>query len=434
MLILFSQAVSDRFYRTLYESLLDQRLITSSKQALYLNLLFRALKSDTSIKRVKAFVKRILQVATLHQPSFICGILYLLSELEVNMPSIRTLITDPEPSEDDDEEVFRDVPDEDNDETPAAPSPKPAALVARPMYDGRKRDPLHASADRSCLWELLPFLSHFHPTVALFAECLLEKRPMPSKPDLGMHTLTHFLDRFVYRNPKTVSASTRGTSIMQPLAGGKSVGMVLSTRGSRAQVPVNSEAFWKKKIEDVKPEEVFFHHYFNITRPGEKLDKKRKRDDDNDEGSDSDAEGEIWKALVDSNRELEGSDEEGMDFDDDDDLEISDDDDDVGTGNDEDLELGDDDEEWGTEDSDDEMEPTGGAAADFEAQLTKASAKRQKMLDADSDDGDDGGVRLVSAPVKGAGGAQGSKKEKKKKLKALPTFASMEDYADMLSD
>ena len=36
----------ERFYRTLYESLLDPRLMTSSKQALYLTLLYRSLKND----------------------------------------------------------------------------------------------------------------------------------------------------------------------------------------------------------------------------------------------------------------------------------------------------------------------------------------------------------------------------------------------------
>jgi hypothetical protein len=34
-----------------------------------------------------------------------------------------------------------------------------------------------------------------------------------------LHTLTHFLDRFVYRTPKA-NASSRGASIMQPLGGG----------------------------------------------------------------------------------------------------------------------------------------------------------------------------------------------------------------------
>lgn len=75
------QVVSDRFYRTLYDSLFDSRLVTSSKQAMYLNLLFKALKADASLPRVMAFVKRLLQMLGLHQPPFICGALYLLGEV-----------------------------------------------------------------------------------------------------------------------------------------------------------------------------------------------------------------------------------------------------------------------------------------------------------------------------------------------------------------
>lgn len=75
------QSVSDRFYRTLYESLLDHRLLDSNKQVLYLNLLFKALRADTNIGRVMAFVKRLLQVMMGHQPPFICGSLYLLGEV-----------------------------------------------------------------------------------------------------------------------------------------------------------------------------------------------------------------------------------------------------------------------------------------------------------------------------------------------------------------
>lgn len=77
------QAVSDRFYRTLYESLFDPRLVTSSKQAMYLNLLFKAMKVDTSVPRVMAFVKRLLQMLGMHQPPFICGALFLLGEVRL---------------------------------------------------------------------------------------------------------------------------------------------------------------------------------------------------------------------------------------------------------------------------------------------------------------------------------------------------------------
>ena len=77
-------AVSDRFYRTLYDSLHDERLMTSSKQAMYLNMLFKALKADSSQARVMAFIKRLLQMLGIHQPPFISGALYLLGEVRLN--------------------------------------------------------------------------------------------------------------------------------------------------------------------------------------------------------------------------------------------------------------------------------------------------------------------------------------------------------------
>lgn len=73
--------IADRYYKTLYDSLIDPRLHTSSKQAMYLNLVFKSLKSDESLPRVMSFVKRLLQMLGLHQPPFICGALYLLGEV-----------------------------------------------------------------------------------------------------------------------------------------------------------------------------------------------------------------------------------------------------------------------------------------------------------------------------------------------------------------
>src|SRR5437762_2562501 len=90
------QVSTDRFYRTLYESLLDPRVVTSSKQALYLNLLYKALKADLNVKRVKAFVKRLVQILGLHHPSFICGVFYLIRELEGTFPSLPRLVDEPE--------------------------------------------------------------------------------------------------------------------------------------------------------------------------------------------------------------------------------------------------------------------------------------------------------------------------------------------------
>lgn len=142
----------DRFYRTLYESLLDPRLITSSKHALYLNLLYRALRLDLNVKRVKAFAKRILQVMTLYQPPFICGILYLLRELETTFPGLKSLLSDAEENDDDEEEVFRDVVENGPGSMPQEQHGWSGHKIS---YDGRKRDPEYSNADKSCLWELV---------------------------------------------------------------------------------------------------------------------------------------------------------------------------------------------------------------------------------------------------------------------------------------
>lgn len=146
----------DRFYRTLYESLLDPRLISSSKQALYLNLLFRSLKNDVDVRRVKAFVKRMLQVVHLHQPSFVCGILYLVAELNGTFPDLKTLLNMPEDGGADAEEIYEENVEESLAKGDAASQKVNGSTERRrTAYDGRKRAPEYSNADQSCLWELV---------------------------------------------------------------------------------------------------------------------------------------------------------------------------------------------------------------------------------------------------------------------------------------
>ena len=84
-------------------------------------------------------------------------------------------------------------------------SPQKATV---PIYDGLKRDPAHANADASCMWDVLPYLSHYHPSVTVSADHILDHKALPGQPDLTLHTLIHFLDRFVYKNAK-LSAATK---------------------------------------------------------------------------------------------------------------------------------------------------------------------------------------------------------------------------------
>ncbi|KAF3901383.1 hypothetical protein AA313_de0201359 [Arthrobotrys entomopaga] len=430
------QLVSDRFYRSLYESLVDPRLATSSKQAMYLNLLFRALKSDHKLIRVQAFVKRIVQIASIHQPPFICGVLYLLRELEATFPTLKNMLDAPL-DDDSDEEVFQDVDDDRN----VHVAEKEGVQKDSKEYDGRKRDPLYANADRSSLWELIPFLSHFHPTVALYANSLYTNATMPSKPDLSLHSLTHFLDRFVYRNAKT-AATHKGSSIMQPLAGGDTRGMILSTKtAGRGLVPVNSDAFSNMKEEDVKEDEVFFHRFFAMRKQGEGVKKgkkeKKKDEKDEDEGGDSEFDDEeAWGAMVDSRPDLD------MDMDDED-VDMDDFDDDDLDGMDEELSDGSDSEDG---------EEEGGVTTDMLGAMKEDDEESDDFEGFDLDDSDaEAGigsdddipsdidtklskVEKAEKAGKAQSNARKEAKERRMKLKNLPTFASVEDYAALLAD
>ncbi|KAF8581187.1 CBF-domain-containing protein [Ramaria rubella] len=288
--------VAARFYRALYISLVDPRLATSVKQAMYLNLLFKAIKADSDHARVAAFVKRIIQVLGVHKPEFICGGLYLLGELFGSASSVRDMT-----------EVGRG-------ESQTGAGDK---MVS---YDPRKRDPQYAHAETSCLWEILPLLHHYHPSVALHAHQLLTHTQVTATADLGLNTLSHFLDRFVYRNPK--KPRPKGASAMQPAAHDDGTGMVHAGKAAGTPDMMNSERFLKKSEGDVLADEVFFHKFFSHKHEKEqaragKADKrkgKKKDEDETDEevgfdGSDSDPEeAEIWTAMKKSIPELGGSD------------------------------------------------------------------------------------------------------------------------------
>ncbi|KAK3672280.1 RNA-binding ribosome biosynthesis protein mak21 [Recurvomyces mirabilis] len=430
---------ADRFYRTLYESLLDPRLYGSSKQVMYLNLLYKTLKADLNAKRVQAFVKRLLQVIGMHEPAFACGVLYLISELETTFPSIRNMITEPEVGDEDEEEHFVDVP-EDGAENGSVTEPVTKSTsngTHSNVYDPRKRDPEHAHADRSCLWELLPTLQHFHPSVSLFASSILVAKEMPPKPDPQQHTLMHFLDRFVYRNAKTKAAVSRGASIMQPMAGSSAADLLVKPGegAARAGAPVNSEAFWAKRVEDVAADEVFFHSYFNQAGgkkkggAGKKEKRRKERDEEDSEAAEDDAEDEIWQAIAQSRPDVEGI---GSD---DDDLSFGDLEDGREDGSEPGLDLGGGDEDEDGAEGGAAVKPTADDFAEMDGfpelesdddALLGSDEEAAMDLDDEEEEEDKEEEEEMSRNKK--------QRKQKKKLKALPTFASAEDYARLLAD
>lgn len=167
-------------------------------------------------------------------------------------------------------------------------------------------------------------MSHFHPTVSLYAAHILSNQPIEGKPEFFQHALIHFLNRMVYKNPKkqrddvNTALGTKGSSIMQPMAAHRGTSIMLKKSGGN-DVNVNTEAFWQKKIEDVPVDQAFFHKYFTqkkILKPAtakkgaksagsdddeEDFGGSKKRgvdgDDDGEDGSEMD-EDEVWNAMM----------------------------------------------------------------------------------------------------------------------------------------
>lgn len=212
---------------------------------------------------------------------------------------------------------------------------------------------------------------------------------------------------------------------MQPLAGSTSTASILvSSRSSKGIENVNSEAFWRKKAEDVAVDEVFFHKYFSQIKKVDKTNKKdKKKDGESDEENDDD---EIWQALVNSRPEIEGADE---DDENESDLEMLDLDDSEASSMASDVEVdvdfGNSDDEAGNssdggvnvwEDEDEETADIGGGDEeddeDMDALFNKELEKNNPLPE-------------ESENLSG--------RKKKKKMKGLPTFASVDDYAELLA-
>jgi ribosome biogenesis protein MAK21 len=251
---------------------------------------------------------------------------------------------------------------------------------------------------------------------------------MPAKPDLASHTLIHFLDRFVYRNAKLAASTLRGNSIMQPLAGGESRGVLVSNRLTQNQhEPLNSESFWRKKIDDVAVDEVFFHKYFNHVgkaRMPKREQAKPVQDPEDMNGDEDDGknEDEIWQALVESRPEVEGHSDDDRDLEM---LDLEDSEDDSSLGAGVDVEDSDDDEDAGSEDF--HVDALREVDNDISSTDGKGGFGEMSELFRDEHNEDD------NLAGKGMGDRENSR-SKRRRLKNLPIFASTDDYAELLED
>ncbi|KAM3861127.1 CCAAT/enhancer-binding protein zeta [Diretmus argenteus] len=304
------QTISDRYYVALYRKLLDPDLSSCSRQSMFLNLLYKSLKADIVLRRVKAFVKRLLQVSVEQNPNFACGALFLVSEVMKSKPGLQMLLQEngdgeeenfkdlAEEEEDDEEERFVDADKPEAGPSAEAEPTKPAASWVHHQnleggkslqrYDPLHRNPLFCGADLTTLWELQQLSLHFHPSVSLFAKTILQGQFIQYTGDpLQDFTLVRFLDRFVFRNPKQLKGQqTMNATVLQS-----------RQRLPIRSLPVNCEEFLAKDESQISVDEVFFHRFFKKRQSEKQLSRPRR---DGDDESVEDVDDDEFEKILDS--------------------------------------------------------------------------------------------------------------------------------------
>ncbi len=112
----------------------------------------------------------------MHDVSFICTSLVIISELMKEKSGLMTMLT----------------------------SPKDLSKDEAYPYDVSKRDRCYSGAESTCLWELTALLYHFYPTVVSYAKLLLTNQLITCAVDPLQHfTAIKFLDRLTPTNETT---------------------------------------------------------------------------------------------------------------------------------------------------------------------------------------------------------------------------------------
>ncbi|PIK62296.1 hypothetical protein BSL78_00727 [Apostichopus japonicus] len=282
-------SMTDRFYSALYRKLLDPGLATSHRQAMFLNLIFQATKDDEDLKRVRAFIKRTLQVCHGQSPPFICGALFMISEVVRNKPNLK-LFDVIEEDDSDEEETFKDVKSEDEgNQTESKPErqgtsswvhKQPMVKCKSKVYDAFARNPVFSGSEKAIPWELMKLAGHFHPSVSQFAEKILTGETiMYDGNPLDDFTIMKFLNRFVYKNPKS-----RSETAAAPFEKKAAV--------SIDQAPVNSSKLLTLPQDSIPMDVQFFHKYFSEKKELAEKKKEQARErrlEEGEVGSDDDS-------------------------------------------------------------------------------------------------------------------------------------------------
>lgn len=164
--------------------------------------MFRVLKNDRNIQRLYAFIKRSLQIALYFPPNMLCAILYIISKILQTKKELKDLLLNPQmyiknetensllssedvnvsdKSNEDLEEsvVLTNVTTElyTNEETKSEKKVENDTKIEfdkKKEYDPFCRNPLYAGITKGLNTELIALSKHYHPSVVLFANTIIE--------------------------------------------------------------------------------------------------------------------------------------------------------------------------------------------------------------------------------------------------------------------
>lgn len=180
--------------------MLNQQIGTANKRAMFLNLLYRALQQDKSMLRLYAFIKRTLQVTIYFPANMICATLYVVSKILHGRRNLRQVFLEPyravkiekdnvcevndNLSDSEDIHVINESEVKEEQDSIKLSNVMIDVLETEPdikaemqdikSYDPFCRNPLYAGVSKGFNTELVALSKHFHPSVALFANMIIQ--------------------------------------------------------------------------------------------------------------------------------------------------------------------------------------------------------------------------------------------------------------------
>lgn len=303
-LVLVQDEKHDRYYNALYRKMVDPDILNANNKisSLYFHIIHRSIEQDNSVPRAKAFIKRLLQMTLSFPPGKACGALIVINKIVKSRPELMsfylTNVAAPIKTEDklskfdddsDGEEVYKDVAlDENGEETSVEKKSSDVAASSwlhfdntkqqkssamppkvQSQYDPFKRAAAYCGAELSLFYELTLLSRNFHPTVQVFVENILKGHKIKYFGDpLQDFSLSHFLERFSFKNPKKVDPKEQKSAFHQ----------AYHAKGSRGQSVYLLTA--QSCTEDEKFIFDFIQRKREIKEKKEKFKDEKEKDED----------------------------------------------------------------------------------------------------------------------------------------------------------